>query len=103
MFRIRGRADDSADGQEGLIRSRTDPPGQARLAAEIDQYEAEMDRLEAAEEPDFDRMDEVEAELDGRVRVFNDRNKALTYVCESPVLLLQRAFSIALLLLAAAG
>ena len=76
---------------------------QARLAAEVDQLETEMARLEAAEEPDFDRMDEVEAELDWRVRIFNDRNKALTYVCESPVLLEQRAYAIAQMLLAAAG
>lgn len=74
---------------------------QARLADEVDQLEAEMTQLEAAEEPDFDRMDQIEAELDWRVRIFNDRNKALTYVCESPVLLEQRAYAIAQMLLAA--
>lgn len=76
---------------------------QARLAAEIDGLQAEMSRLEAAKEPDFDRIDEVEAELDGRIRVFEDRGKALTYVCESPVLLEQRAYAIAQMMLAAAG
>lgn len=76
---------------------------QARLAAEIRDLEAEMARLEAAEAPDFDRMDEVEAEMDWRVRVFRDRNRALTYVCESPVLLEQRAYAVAQMLLEAAG
>lgn len=76
---------------------------QARLAGEIQDLEAEMARLEAEEAPDFDRMDEVEAELDWRVRVFRDRDRALTYVCEAPVLLEQRAYAVAQMLLEAAG
>ncbi len=76
---------------------------QARLAAELEEFRAEMARLETAAAPDFDRMDEVEAEIDWRVRIFNDRSRALTYVCESPVLLEQRAFSIARMMLKAAG
>ncbi|CAA9391898.1 MAG: hypothetical protein AVDCRST_MAG15-498 [uncultured Rubellimicrobium sp.] len=76
---------------------------QSRLAAEIDELQAQMAQMEAAEEPDFDRIDEIEAELDGRLRVFNDRASSLTYVCESPVLLEQRAYSIAQIMLAAAG
>jgi hypothetical protein len=75
---------------------------QHSLAAEIDTLESEMSELEAAEEPDFDRMDAVEAELDGRVRVFNDRARSLTYVCESPVLLEQRAYALAQMMLEAA-
>ncbi|WP_246082703.1 hypothetical protein [Rubellimicrobium rubrum] len=76
---------------------------QSTLASELEELRAEMKDLEAAEAPDFDRMDEVEAEIDWRVRIFNDRNRALTYVCESPVLLEQRAFWIAQMLLKAAG
>jgi hypothetical protein len=76
---------------------------QTQLATEVDQLEAEMSELEAAEAPDFDRMDVLEAELDWRIRIFNDRSKALTYVCESPVLLEQRAYAIAQMLLKAAG
>lgn len=76
---------------------------QDTLAAQIDQLESEMSQLEAAEEPDFDRIDAIEAELDGRVRVFNDRARSLTYVCESPVLLEQRAYAIAQLMREAAG
>lgn len=76
---------------------------QGRLAAEIEELQAEMAKLEAAEEPDYDRMDVVEEETDWRIRVFRDRNRALTYVCESPVLLEQRAYAIAQMLLKTAG
>ncbi len=76
---------------------------QARLASEIRDLEAETARLEAEDAPDFDRMDEVEAEMDWRVRVFRDRNRALTYVCEAPVLLEQRAYAAAQMLLEVAG
>ncbi len=72
---------------------------QARLAAELEDLRAEMARLEAADEPDFDRMDEVEAEMDWRERIFDDRNRSLTYVCETPVLLEKRAYAIAQMLL----
>jgi hypothetical protein len=76
---------------------------QHRLASEIAALQSDISRLETAEESDFDRIDEIEAELDGRVRVFNDRAKSLTYVCESPVLLEQRAYSIAQIMLEMAG
>jgi hypothetical protein len=74
--------------------------GQTDLAHEIDVLRGEFAELEAAEEPDFDRLDELEAEIDWRERVFDDRRAALTYVCESPVLLEKRAYEIAQLLLA---
>lgn len=72
---------------------------QGRLAAEIEDLRAEMARLEAAEPANYDRMDSVETEIDWRVRVFGDRGRALTYVCESPVLLEQRAYVIAQMML----
>ncbi len=73
---------------------------QARLSEELDALRAEMAALEAADEPDFDRMDEVETEMDWRERVFDDRNRSLTYVCETPILLEKRAYAIAQMLLA---
>ncbi|TNC60040.1 hypothetical protein FHG71_22405 [Rubellimicrobium roseum] len=75
---------------------------QAGLAREIEEMQSEMTRLKAAEPPDFDRIDALEAELDWRIRVFRDRDRALTYVCESPVLLEQRAYRLAQMMLAAA-
>ncbi|EYD74110.1 hypothetical protein Rumeso_04309 [Rubellimicrobium mesophilum DSM 19309] len=76
---------------------------QHALAGEIDRLQTEMSRLEADPEPDFDRIDAIEAELDGRLRVFSDRAKSLTYVCESPVLLEQRAYALAQMMLKSAG
>ncbi len=74
--------------------------GQAELAREIDALRAEFKSLEGSDEPDFDRLDALEAEIDWRERVFQDRNSALTYVCETPVLLERRAYEIAQRLLA---
>jgi hypothetical protein len=48
----------------------------------------------AAEPQDFDRIDALEEELDWSTRIFKDRQQSLTYVCETPVILEQRAFSL---------
>ena len=39
-------------------------------------------------------MDEVEKQLDWSTRIFQDRQQSLTYVCETPVVLEQRAFAL---------
>jgi hypothetical protein len=71
---------------------------QARLSREIGDLRKEMAKLEAAAEPDFDRIDEIEEEIDWRERIFEDRNTALTYVCETPVILERRLYAIAQML-----
>jgi hypothetical protein len=81
---------------EGIVRYAR---GQARLAEEVDALRSEFARVESAEEPDFDRLDDLEEQIDWRERVFDDRNSALTYVCETPVLLERRAYAIAQILL----
>ncbi|MGL4311686.1 MAG: hypothetical protein ACRCSU_14505 [Paracoccaceae bacterium] len=68
---------------------------QAALGAQIEDRRAEMARLEAADPPDFDKIDAAEEALDWDTRIFTDRQQALTYVCETPVLLEQRAFALA--------
>ena len=55
---------------------------------------ADFDRLSAAEPPDFDAVDQAEKKIDWATRVFLDRQQSLTYVCETPVLLEQRAFAL---------
>lgn len=67
---------------------------QAALDGRIQELRHAFAALEAAESKDFDRMDAVEEELDWSTRVFQDRQQALTYVCETPVILEQRAFAI---------
>ncbi len=71
---------------------------QARLSTEIGDLRDEMAKLESAEKPDFDRIDEVEKEIDWRERIFEDRNTSLTYVCETPVILERRLYAIAQML-----
>lgn len=68
---------------------------QTELSKQIEGRREEMARLTSAETQDFDQIDEVEKQLDWDTRVFTDRQQSLTYVCETPVLLEQRAFAIA--------
>lgn len=69
--------------------------GQLALSARIDARRAQMARLEAAAKPDFDAIDAEEEKLDWDVRIFTDRQQQVTYVCETPVILEQRAFALA--------
>ena len=73
--------------------------GQSELAQQIDTLRVEFAEAEAAAEPDFDRLDALEAEIDWRERLFDERRSSLNYVCETPVLLEKRAYEIAHLLL----
>lgn len=67
---------------------------QVTLERQIEDLRHQMTALEAAETKDFDRMDEVEKRLDWSTRIFQDRQQSLTYVCETPVILEQRAFAL---------
>ena len=68
---------------------------QVALAARIEDDRHKMAALEAAATPDFDAIDAQEEQLDWNTRIFQDRQQALTYVCETPVLLEQRVFALA--------
>lgn len=50
--------------------------------------------LSEAEPRNFDAIDKAEEELEWSTRVFQDRQQALTYVCETPIILEQRIFSL---------
>ncbi|WP_103255487.1 hypothetical protein [Tabrizicola aquatica] len=67
---------------------------QTALSDQIEARRAEMARLSAAAAPDFDKIDAEEERLDWDVRIFTDRQAQLTYVCETPVILEQRAFAL---------
>jgi hypothetical protein len=67
---------------------------QASLSDRIEEQQAQLVRLNAATEKDWDTIEEAEDRLAWDVRVYRERAQALTYVCESPVLLEQRAFAI---------
>lgn len=71
---------------------------QADLAARIDAAHAEMSAAAAAT-PDYNRIDALEERLDWDQRIYRDRERALGYVCETPVLLEKRAYQVAQMLL----
>jgi hypothetical protein len=73
---------------------------QARMAQEVEALRGEIASLSKAESPDFDRIDQLEEDLDWRARVFDDRRRSLTYACETPVLLEKRLYSLAQILAA---
>lgn len=72
--------------------------GQIALSESIDANRAEMDKIMAADEPDFDRVDVLEEKIDWDQVIYTDRQRNIQYLCETPVLLERRLFSIAQML-----
>ncbi|RMC35575.1 hypothetical protein [Paracoccus alkanivorans] len=68
---------------------------QVELSERIENRRANMAKMEAADKPDFDAIDAEEEALDWDQRIFTERQQSLTYVCETPVILEQRAFALA--------
>lgn len=71
---------------------------QVALSDQVREKEAALAEMRAAPEPDLDRVEEAQDNLNWDIRVFRERSQSLTYVCETPVLLEQRAFAIARIL-----
>lgn len=67
---------------------------QEAMDAHINDLRHRLQALTSAKPQDFDAIDKLEAEIDWATRIFQDRQQALTYVCETPVILEQRAFAI---------
>lgn len=67
---------------------------QVELSNRIEDRRRTMAELQKAESPNFDAIDAAEKELDWDMRIFQDRQQALTYVCETPVILEQRLFAL---------
>ncbi|SFB12352.1 hypothetical protein SAMN05421688_3066 [Poseidonocella pacifica] len=74
---------------------------QIAMSESIESARQEMTRLMEADKPDFDRIDEVEETLAWDERIYTDRQRSLTYVCETPVLIEKRLYAIAQMLQAA--
>lgn len=74
---------------------------QASLDAQIAEQRRSFDALTTAGTKDFDAIDKAELAVDWSTRIFIDRQQSLTYVCETPVILEQRAFALARLFAAA--
>lgn len=72
--------------------------GQGAVAERIATRRTAMDQMQKAATPDFDAIDAEEQKLDWDTRIFEERRQMLSAVCDSPVLLEQRAFSLARLI-----
>lgn len=72
---------------------------QIALAEQIDDSRMEMDVLLAAEQPDYDKIDIVEERIDWDQIIYTDRQRSITYLCETPQLIEKRLFAIAKMLL----
>lgn len=72
---------------------------QIALAKSIDETRKQMATLMQATDPDFDAVDRLEEKLDWDERIYRDRARSLTYVCETPVQLEKRIYGIGQLLL----
>jgi hypothetical protein len=72
---------------------------QRGLAEKIDADQVELARMEAETAQDdfdgLDRIDEMRDQVLWDVRIYEERRRSLNYVCESPVILEQRAFAVA--------
>lgn len=69
---------------------------QATLSDQVEEQQLELVRLNQLEEDgkDRDRIEELEDKLAWDTRVYRERAQSLQFVCETPVLLEQRAFAI---------
>lgn len=69
------------------------------LAERIDRRDEELRTAEETAAPDdydeLDRIEEMQDQQEWDIRIYQDRQKSLTYVCETPVILERRAFAIA--------
>lgn len=65
---------------------------QQSLAARIEQATAE---LESLPQGDSSPRNDLQRQVDWDTRIFEERERSLAFVCESPVLLEQRAFALA--------
>jgi len=68
---------------------------QDELADRIDKNRDTLQDLSEATEPNYDRIEELQDQVTWDARIFKDRAQSLTYVCETPVILEKRAFSLA--------
>jgi hypothetical protein len=75
--------------------------GQTALAEKIDAARVELNALSGAESPDTDKIDALDEQIAWDERIYTDRERSLTYVCETPVLVEKRLYAIAQMLQAA--
>jgi hypothetical protein len=72
---------------------------QRGLAGQIDRREDQIREAQAAAAPEdhdaLDRIEEMQDQQSWDIRIYQDRQQTLAYVCETPVILERRAFALA--------
>lgn len=71
---------------------------QIDLADKIDLARADMDQALTADPPDYDRVDALEEQLDWDQLIYSDRQRSITYLCETPQIIERRLFAISQML-----
>jgi hypothetical protein len=71
---------------------------QIALAERIEAARVEMEAALDAAEPDYDRIDALEEQIDWDQTIHADRQRSITYLCETPQLLERRLFAISQML-----
>ncbi len=71
---------------------------QIALADKIDRLRADITEEMAKTEPDYDKVDALEEQLDWDQVIYSDRQQSITYLCETPVLLEKRLYAVAQML-----
>ncbi|MEM8729784.1 MAG: hypothetical protein AAGF79_07680 [Pseudomonadota bacterium] len=71
---------------------------QIALAEQIDANRLAFDTEMAAAAPDFDKVDALEEKIDWDQVIYSDRQRSITYLCETPQLIEKRLFAIAQML-----
>lgn len=72
--------------------------GQIALTEKIERLRQEMNVELDADDPNFDRIDSLEEQLDWEQLIYSDRQKSIIYLCETPVILERRLYSAAQML-----
>ena len=71
---------------------------QIALAEKIEDARVEMTLQLAKDAPDFDKVDALEKQLDWDQVIYSDRQQSIQYLCETPVIIEKRLFTIAQML-----
>ncbi|WP_299638902.1 hypothetical protein [uncultured Ruegeria sp.] len=71
---------------------------QIDMAEKIDLARVEMEQALSSDPPDYDRIDALEEQLDWDQLIYSDRQRSITYLCETPQIIERRLFAISQML-----
>lgn len=71
---------------------------QIDLSRKIDLARVEMEQALSSEPPDYDLVDALEEQLDWDQLIYTDRQRSITYLCETPQIIERRLFAISQML-----